>query len=147
MVGKSGKKAVTLGVTLVCSALILGACTPKTAVRGNLPRPHQMEELKIGQNKNEVARILGTPSTVGTFDSNTWYYMSRTTEHWAFFEPEVVDHQVLVLYFDENQVLSNQQLYTKEDLREIALQERETPTSGHELGILEQLLGNFGKFN
>lgn len=128
-------------------AIAVSGCSPKVAIRGNLPLPSQMEQVQVGSStKSEIQRLMGSPSTIGTFDSQTWYYMSQKTEQWAFFEPEIIDHQVLVLYFDDAGTLQQMHKYTQDDLREIALQERETPTSGHSLGFIEQLLGNVGRF-
>ncbi|WP_259779683.1 outer membrane protein assembly factor BamE [Aestuariispira ectoiniformans] len=142
------KQALKAFVAATGLALAVAGCSPKVAIRGNLPLPSQMEQVHVGSsNKAEVQRLLGSPSTVGTFDSQTWYYMSQRKEQWAFFEPEIVDHQVLVLYFDDRGILQQMQHYTKDDLRKIALQERVTPTSGHSLGFIEQLLGNVGRFS
>lgn len=127
--------------------LLLGACEPRTALRGNLPRESQMEQIRVGQDsKSRVRDILGTPSTVGTFDQDVWYYMSQKTEQWAFFEPEIVDHQVLALYFDANGRLENMVTYTEEDLRKVDYANRTTPTSGREFTFIEQLFGNINRF-
>ena len=145
--GKFGK-TLRIGISAMAVAVLANACSPKIEQRGNMPTPHQMEQVAVGKStKLEIQKILGSPSTVGTFDAQIWYYMSRRTEQWAFFDPDVVEQQVLVLYFDEKSVLQQMQRYTEEDLRQIALQERETPTAGHSLSVLEQLLGNFGRFN
>ncbi|MCR9219589.1 MAG: outer membrane protein assembly factor BamE [Alphaproteobacteria bacterium] len=137
-------KAALLGLGAV---LFLGACEPKTALRGNLPRESQIEQIRVGQDtKSRVRDILGTPSTIGTFDQDVWYYMSQKTEQWAFLEPEIVDHQVLALYFTPDGVLQNVVTYTQEDLREVEYADRKTPTSGRELTFLEQLFGNVNRF-
>ncbi len=127
-------------------SVVLVACSPKSAVRGNLPRPHQMEQIEVGKvNKSQVAQILGTPSVLGTFDANTWYYMSRRTEQWAFFEPDVVEQRILALYFDEGGTLEYFAEYTGDDAREIAFNNDVTPTAGRKLGFFEQIFGNFGR--
>lgn len=129
-------------------AVALGACTPKTSLRGNLPREAQLEKLELGvANKNDVATMIGTPSVLGTFDSNVWYYISRTTEQWAFMDQEVVEQQVLAMYFDENGVLQHVERYSEDDARDIASSDRITPTAGKELGFFEQIFGNLGRGN
>ncbi|WP_147300896.1 outer membrane protein assembly factor BamE [Aestuariispira insulae] len=140
-------KTTRFGLSAIAITMMTSACSPKVEQRGNMPTPFQMEQVAVGSStKSDIQQILGSPSTVGTFDAQIWYYMSRRTEQWAFFEPEVLEQQVLVLYFDDRSVLQNMQRYTEEDLRRIALQERETPTAGHSLTVLEQMLGNFGRF-
>lgn len=132
------------GVAVV--ALAVTACTPKTALRGNLPRDYQIEQLEVGkQRKSQVESILGSPSVIGTFDDNIWYYMSRRTEQWAFLEEEVVQQDVIALYFNDAGVLQHVENYTVDDARDIATTNRTTPTAGKELGFFEQIFGNVGK--
>jgi outer membrane protein assembly factor BamE (lipoprotein component of BamABCDE complex) len=136
--------------TLLAGALAVGltACAPSIDTRGNLPDPDVVSELRPGiHDRDQVAQLLGSPSTVGTFDNSTWYYISKRTETVAFFEPEIVDQQVLALHFDNTGVLSDVQLYGYEDGRVIDPVDRVTPTSGQEMTILKQLFGNIGRFN
>lgn len=129
------------------AVIFLGACEPKTALRGNLPRDSQLEQIQVGRDsKSRVRDILGTPSTIGTFDQDVWYYMSQKTEQWAFFEPEIVDHQILALYFTPEGVLQNMVTYTQEDMRDVNYADRTTPTSGREFTFLEQMFGNLNRF-
>ncbi len=129
-------------VTIV---LAVSACTPKTALRGNLPRDYQIEALHVGQQRMaQVEQILGSPSARGTFDTNIWYYISHQTEEWAFLGKEVVAQKVLALYFDDAGVLQHIETYTEDDAREIAASGRATPTAGKSLGFFEQIFGNLG---
>lgn len=135
-----------IALTLVV-ALMMGACTPRVAVRGNLPRDEQLSKIKVGaQNRNEIAEILGTPSTVGTFDDKVWYYISRKTEKFAFFQEKIVDQQVIAIYFGERDLVEAVYKYNKDDLREISMVDRATPTAGKDLSFIDQLIGNLGRF-
>lgn len=116
--------------------------------RGNLPDPETVLQVQPGvHDRNQVVSILGTPSTVATFEDNTWYYISRRTERIAFFKPEVVDQQVLVVKFDDDGLVSEMKVYGLEDSQEIEPVDRVTPTAGRELTVLQQLFGNIGRFN
>lgn len=145
---RSGLRPAMRAALLAGAAVIfLGACEPKTALRGNLPRDSQLEQIQVGRDsKSRVRDILGTPSTIGTFDQDVWYYMSQKTEQWAFFEPEIVDHQILALYFTPEGVLQNMVTYTQEDMRDVDYADRKTPTSGREFTFLEQMFGNLNRF-
>ena len=135
-----------IALTLVV-ALMMGACTPRVAVRGNLPRDEQLSKIKVGaQNRNEIAEILGTPSTVGTFDDTVWYYISRKTEKFAFFQEKIVDQQVIAIYFGERDLVEAIHKYNKDDLREVSMVDRATPTAGKDLSFIDQLIGNLGRF-
>ena len=139
-------KSTGIALTLAI-ALLVGACAPRVAVRGNLPREEQLSKIKIGeQNRNEVSEILGTPSTLGTFDDNVWYYISRKTKKFAFFQETIVDQQVIAIYFSERDIVEAMYRYSKDDLREVGMVDRTTPTAGKDLSVLDQLIGNLGRF-
>jgi outer membrane protein assembly factor BamE (lipoprotein component of BamABCDE complex) len=126
----------------------LAGCAPQVDTRGNLPDPETVLEVQPGiHDRNQVSSILGTPSTVATFEDDTWYYISRRTEQVAFFDPEVVDQQVLMVKFGQDGLVSDMQIYGLEDGEIINPVDRTTPTSGREITILQQLFGNLGRFN
>lgn len=124
------------------------ACSPITATRGNIADPDRIAEIKAGQTtRDDVAAILGTPTSVGTFDSDVWYYIGSKTEKVAFFKPEVVDRRVVVVHFDKSGVVQDIKRVDGDEGRDIDMVQRTTPTNGRELGFLEQLLGNVGRFS
>ena len=128
--------------------LALAACQPTIDQRGNLPDEKKISEIEPGvTTKEAVSQLLGTPSSVSTFGDKTWYYISRRTEQTAFFTPQVLDQQVVVVAFDEGNVVRNVQHLNLADGRPIDPSSRETPSAGKEIGFIEQLLGNLGKFN
>ncbi|HEX6120460.1 MAG TPA: outer membrane protein assembly factor BamE, partial [Dongiaceae bacterium] len=98
-------------------------------------------------DKNRVAELIGTPSAISTFNDKTWYYISKRTETTAFFDPEVTDQEVLAINFDDNGIVQDMKVYGQEDGRQIAYVDRTTPTEGNSLTIIQQLLGNLGRFN
>ncbi len=129
-------------------AVALAACQPTIDQRGNLPDDKKISAIEPGvTTKQAVSQLLGTPSSVSTFGDKTWYYISRRTEQTAFFTPQVLDQQVIVVGFDEGGVVRNVQHLNLADSRPIDPSPRETPSAGKELGFVEQLLGNLGKFN
>jgi outer membrane protein assembly factor BamE (lipoprotein component of BamABCDE complex) len=141
-------RATLLSCALVALALALTACQPTIDQRGNLPDKSKMAEIEPGVTTKEmVSQILGSPSSVSTFSDKTWYYISRRTEQTAFFDPEVLDQQVVVVAFDDGGVVREIQHLNLADGRPIDPTSRETPSAGRELGFMEQLIGNLGKFN
>src|SRR3546814_15351443 len=55
--------------------------------------------------RDDVAVILGTPTTVSTFEDNIWYYIGQRTEKSAFWNPAIVDRRVLEVTFDDQGVV------------------------------------------
>ncbi len=128
--------------------LVGAACESRLDTRGNLPDPERLAEIRAGQHtREEVSEILGSPSSVAVFDQETWYYISKRTETVAFFEPEVNQRQVIILRFDDQGVVTEVTSLGLEDGHVIEPVDRVTPTAGNELTLIEQLVGNLGRFN
>ena len=128
-------------------ALVAG-CATSVDQRGNLPSQDKIAEVHPGSTtKDEVIKILGSPSSVSIFNDKSWYYISRRTEQFSFFDPDVVDQQVYVVNFDNQDVVKAVDHKGLEDGKEIIPVARVTPAPGRELSFLEQLIGNLGKFN
>src|SRR5438067_10496694 len=133
----------------VSGAAALVSCAAAVDQRGHLPNPDKLAEIHAGSTtKDEVAKILGTPSSVSVFNNDkSWYYISRRTSQTAFFEPNVLDQQVYIVEFDDQGVVRAVDHKLLEDGKEITPVARATPAPGRELSFLEQLIGNLGKFN
>ena len=128
-------------------ALVLIACEPRLDTHGFMPNSELVSQIQTGeQDKFEVVEVLGSPSTMATFDDDIWYYITQQSRTFAFFKPEIIDQQVLVVRFDEADVVSEINRYTIEDGLIVDPVTRETPTAGKELSILQQLFGNIGRF-
>ena len=136
-------------LTAVSGAAAFVSCAPAVDQRGNLPNPDKMAEIHAGSTtKDEVAKILGTPSSVSVFNNDkSWYYISRRTSQTAFFDPSVLDQQVYIVNFDDQGVVTAIDHKALEDGKEVTPVARATPAPGRELSFLEQLIGNLGKFN
>jgi len=136
----------------VLSVAVLGAslfaCTPRLDVRGNKPDSDRLSEIVPGEvSRDEVAEILGSPSSVAIFDKETWYYISQRTETVAFLEPDITEREIVILRFDEIGILAEIETRTAEDGKDVLPVERKTPTAGNEIGFFQQMFGNLGRFN
>ncbi len=127
-------------------AAALAACSPVVNTRGNAPNPEKLAQIKLGvHTREQVERLLGTPSIKATFSNDTWYYVNKQTETFAFFQPKVQERQVVAIHFDKSGVVEEIRRYNKESGREITPVARTTPSPGEKLGIIEQLFGNLGR--
>lgn len=131
-------------------ALIAGAlagCEAQTDVRGNLPDPEAMAQIKPGvHSRADVTRLLGAPSTVATFSKETWYYIGGRVKTVAFFKPELLERRVVTIHFDKAGRVADIQKMDATKGYSLSMVDRETPTKGKELTVLQQLLGNIGRF-
>jgi outer membrane protein assembly factor BamE (lipoprotein component of BamABCDE complex) len=132
---------------VIVMALALAGCAISEDQRGNLPDPDKLAEIKPGATtKEQVVKIIGTPSSASTFDDDTWYYISRKTKQVAFFSPTVLDQQVFIVDFDDKGVVRDLGHKTLADGETISPAPGATPSPGRELSFMEQLIGNIGRF-
>lgn len=140
------KKYLSILFSFIC-VLSLIACEPVRHTRGNIPLPSALASLEIGKTtRQDILQSFGTPSATGNFKNDVWYYMGWQTEQIAFFAPEVTDHKVHIMVFDDKNILTEHRMLTKADLQNIILNPSETPTSGVDVSVIEQLIGNLGRF-
>jgi len=128
--------------------LVLAGCESIVDQRGFAPTPGSVEKLEINtQSREDVTRLIGSPSTVATFNPNVWYYISQKQEYYAFFKPTMVEQSVLQLDFNDSGRLTSLKNYDLADGKDISMVSRITPTAGKEMTVLEQILGNVGRFS
>jgi outer membrane protein assembly factor BamE (lipoprotein component of BamABCDE complex) len=135
-------------LALLLLAGLIGACAPTVDSTGHQVRPEVLVQLKPGVlTRDDVRRLLGSPSSVAPFEPNVWHYIGEKLETVAFFNPTVIERHVLIVTFDDNGVLQGVGNLDVADGAPVTPVSRETPTKGQELTIMEQLLGNLGRFN
>ena len=85
---------------VIALALAAAACNPITDNLGNHALKENVDQIQVGRtNRNEVVRLLGSPSNVAAFDPNTWYYISARQVQYAFLKPKITDQQLLLVRF------------------------------------------------
>jgi outer membrane protein assembly factor BamE (lipoprotein component of BamABCDE complex) len=128
--------------------LQLGACTANVAAHGHRLDAAALAQVEPGRSsQREVVQLLGSPSSLATFDNHTWYYISQRTERRSFYQEKIVAQDVVAIRFDDQGLVSQIDRHGLDEAREIEVVDRETPTAGNELTILEQFIGNIGRFN
>ena len=134
-------------MALAMTTILAGAaCTPDTAIRGNLPRPDKLEQVKAGlSTRNDVRELLGPPSNVGTFNDKVWYYISQKTEDVPMNVPQVRERTVIAVHFNDTGIVDEIRTLDKDAGRAIAPVARTTPSAGHEPSLIRDLFGNIGK--
>jgi outer membrane protein assembly factor BamE (lipoprotein component of BamABCDE complex) len=140
-------RKVVLAAAASAGLLSTAACMPITTYSGFQAIEVNPADVKPGEDtKSTVMGKLGSPSVTSTFDPNVWFYISQVTDRVAFYEPRVARRDVVAISFDKSteQVLSVNK-YGLQDGKVFAYNDRETPTRGREMTILEQLLGNVGR--
>lgn len=129
-------------------SMLLWGCTPISDSRGYRTEAPVADQIKVdASTREDVIRTLGSPSSQSNFGDETWYYISAVKERRGILAPEVVDQQVTQVVFDTGGIVKGVKTYGLKDSREVNIVSRETPTEGHKLGFIEQIVGNLGRFN
>lgn len=140
-------KAIPIGVTAaVLLALGAGGCAPVRDQHGFVVDNPDILAVQVGvDTKDSVLDRLGTPSSVGVFDTTSWYYLSSTVERFAFYNPRTTAREVLAIRFDAEDRVAAVERFGVERGQIINYNNDRTPTRGRELGLLEQIFGNIGQ--
>lgn len=132
----------------ISALALLASCTPVVDTRGHNLAEADMSQIIEGQSgPDDVRALLGSPSAISSFGHLTWYYINERKETLGFYAPEVADQKVVAIHFDENERVNKIEDYDKSASKPVEIVTKETPTEGHEMTVMEQLLGNFGRFN
>jgi outer membrane protein assembly factor BamE (lipoprotein component of BamABCDE complex) len=124
----------------------IAGCTWPQEVRGNMPEAASLAAVQPGiSNKADVTRLLGSPSSIASFDNNTWYYIGRRIQRETLQDPDLLEQRVYVVTFDDKGTVLALQSHVNDE-HDVAMIARATPAPGKELSFMEQLLGSFGKF-
>lgn len=136
--------AVLAAVTLAGG---LAACSPITSYSGFQAIDSDPKDVAVGTDtKSTVRAKLGSPSVRSTFDPNVWFYVNQVKERVAFRKPRVTARNVTAITFNKDtEMVETVNVYTLKDGKVIAYNNRETPTRGREMTVLEQLLGSVGR--
>lgn len=114
---------------------------------GNMPTEERIVQIKKGASKDDVLRVLGAPSSIPSFDKNTWLYMSSDIKSVAFMEPKEVNRSILKISFNNKDEVAVITRLTKEDGKNISPSQERTEVKGQDPGFFRKYFGGVGQFN
>ena len=135
---------------LLLFCLCLTGCGLETYQSGDLPAAKRLESIKVGDSKDKVLRVLGTPNytsskTEGVDDLMIYAQTNKSSR--LFFNPKPTSQDVYLFVFNSKGVVTETKHLTLEDAKKVAYESKTTPVEGKNLSVLEQLAENFGKYN
>lgn len=149
MLSKIGSTSAAFALAL--SVLGLNGCNPVLRTHGYVPTDAAKPQAVVAEtdSKASVLSQLGNPSVEGTFDedlqSDTWYYINAVRERQAYLRPKVNERTITAITFDSDGMVTQVAEYGLEDGRYVDFVNRETPTRGRELSVIEQIFGTIGR--
>ena len=134
-------------IVLITVVVALAACVSTRARHGYIIERGENEltaEAGVDTKTSVLARY-GEPSIVPSLNNNTWYYISSTSNARAYYQTQTTTRTVVAFNIDTDGKVTEVNEFNLKDGMQIELVDRETPTRGKELSILEQLVGNVGQ--
>ena len=112
-----------------------------------VPTDDELALIKPGvHNRGDVRIILGSPSTVARFKPKAWYYVESQFKKKAIANSSLLARKIIEVQFDDRGFVKKIKSFDTTDEQKIRPVERETPTGGKQLTIIQQLIGNAGRF-
>jgi outer membrane protein assembly factor BamE (lipoprotein component of BamABCDE complex) len=114
------------------STILLTNCTFKKVDKHHgVPFLEEKQKLLVVNetNKNEIRKILGSPSTTSRFDNDVWIYIERKltqSELKNLGRMKLIKNDVLVLEINDRGILNNKSFYNKDDMENIKMVEATT---------------------
>ena len=135
-------------ILLFC--LCVAGCGLEKYQNGDLPTQKRLESIKVGDAKEKVIRVLGTPnytsvSAEGTDDLVIYAQAHKKSN--LFFNPVTTEQDVYLFVFNKKGQVQQIKHFTLADAKAIPYDPETTAIEGKNLSIFEQLAENFGKYN
>ena len=141
------KSSTTIPLLAFGLAAGLAACSPQVMQHGYTVDEAAVQRIVPGVTpREEVARLLGSPSTLATFEDSRWYYVTQRLEQLSFYQSEITEQSVLTIAFDDRGIVQDVSHVSMDEAMEIDPDSDVTPSLGNEMTIFEQLIGNVGRF-
>jgi outer membrane protein assembly factor BamE (lipoprotein component of BamABCDE complex) len=75
-------------------------------------------------NKNDIVKLLGSPSTTSKFDNDVWIYIERKQTQSSFKnlgKMKIFKNDILVLEINNYGILKNKEFYNMDDMEKIKI--------------------------
>jgi outer membrane protein assembly factor BamE (lipoprotein component of BamABCDE complex) len=128
-------------LVIVFTGIFLAACSPRIDHHGYQAKPGAFAQIDRGMTRTEVEGILGSPSTTASvnFDGDSNYYITSTTATRSFMTPKELKREVIAVRFNREERVESFAQYGLEDGKIININDRQSPVTGGERSILQDL--------
>ena len=117
---------------IILLSFIVSNCSFKPVVKHHGVPFLEKKQAKLTvnkSNKNDIKKILGSPSTTSKFDNDVWIYIERKQTQSKLKnlgKMKIFKNDVLILEIDSYGVLKKKDFYNKKDMEKIEIVEATT---------------------
>lgn len=139
---------VRTAFVLLILSVLLSSCLKAVESRG-----YTLEGINTSQlqpklsTKDDVIRVLGSPSSKSYFGKDTWFYISSKAEKVAFLDSKTIEQRIISVEFNEAGTLTALKEFNLDDAKQVQYAKESTPTEGSDTSAVGQMLSNVGRFN
>ena len=123
------------------------ACSFRVEKSGYMFDNNDIDFIKKGvTSKTTLLKSLGTPTIVSQIDDKElWIYYSENSKYILFFKPTIIERDILLLKFDEeNRVDDIKKLDLKDEDRQYFFNQNKTFVQGHKNNLFKSIYENIG---
>lgn len=150
MMAKAAIKRGTRAALWIAAAGLLtfplAACSGFTGVRtqGYSIPDSALPQIRVGQSKDLVVAVLGSPQTTNTFgEESAFYYVETKVQTTAFGLNTPKSRRVLAIYFDKNDRVKDKALYGLKDGKAFTIETTRTASFGQDRTFIETIIASF----
>jgi outer membrane protein assembly factor BamE (lipoprotein component of BamABCDE complex) len=151
--GNLGGRARRTGSAMLTAAALGWGLAGCMGYNGDFDRGYEVDDqslakIKVGATgKTEALSLMGTPSTTSTIGGDAWYYIGQKMHRaLAFMPAQMVDQNVLAIYFDKSGKVSRIANYGMKDGKVFDFVTKTTPTGGQEPDFLRNIMTGLFRF-
>lgn len=131
---------------------LLASCVSRVERHGYMFDMSGYDAVQVGvTNKEKLVKLMGSPTLITEFEGDRlqdsrWIYYSEDVKHFLFFRPKIVDRKIVVMSFDEADVVNQiKTIDLKDDNKNLKFAQNQTPVGDHEQGLLKAFFSNVGQ--
>ena len=137
---------ISISTFLVIASLVNG-CAQPIELHGNRINSESLKAIIPGKSTDkDVLKILGTPVIKQEYGAQNWIYIRSKSQKTVFSGKKLLERVVVRISFNQKGIATSVEMIPNDPHLSIDFAKRKTPTAGQEITILQQLIGNFGRF-
>ncbi len=125
--------------------LSLSACQQSIETSGTFLSKSESEQLKPGLSQENLEERLGPPSYQSALDPNFIAYIGTRLQIRSLQSPRPIERRIIALDMTGGRIQSVVEVSLR-DGRRIYPNQNRTPTNGRTISLIEELVGNIGRF-
>lgn len=128
--------------------LFTSSCISRSIThKGNIFDNNDVDSIRVGlTDKNDILHTFGYPLNTSYFDKNIWIYYSYQMKEILFFKPYISDQKVLVVRFNNENIVSDMYLYNIDSNNYEILNTTDTSLQDNQ-NVIQDILSNIGQIS